>query len=321
MVPHAVEPPGAEPGISATVVQSAIRSRAGILTFDAQQDTRFSQSQSVINKGIRSCMCAPIWAENRILGALLLDRTFTQPFNAEDLELVTLVGFQAAMAIDRVRIAERARAADEQRHRLLQHLGPAAVQALVGAEGEKDHLAPTLRAEAGVVAVLPVGLAALAGSRPAEEVASRVLAVQEAVRSLLLDEGAAVDATMAGGAVGVFGMMQPGGAGGGAAAPLRCALQARQRVAALEAEHPEPRIALGIGVDVGAALLGNFGTPERPEVRAVGAAVDGALRLAGSAAPGQILAGSGAAVRAGSGFDLSATGPLGARILVGLREP
>lgn len=316
MVPHATEPPGAEPGISATVVQAAIRSRAGILTFDAQQDTRFAQSQSVINQGIRSCMCTPIWAENRILGALLLDRTFTQPFNAEDLELATLVGFQAAVAIDRVRLADRARTADEQRHRLLRHLPAATVQALVGGEADRDHLAPALRAEAGVVAVSPVGLAALAGALPAEAAAARVLAAQEAVRAALLEEGAAVDARMTGGVVGVFGLLAQGA---GAEVPLRCALAARERIAQLEAQQPEPRMAAGIGVEIGPALAGNFGTPERPEVRAVGSAVDTALRLAAAAGADQILVGPGAAQRAGGSFELAPGAPGGARVLVASR--
>ena len=316
MVPHAVEPPGSEPNISATVVQAAIRSRAGILTFDAQQDTRFAQSQSVIAQGIRSCMCTPIWAENRILGAVLLDRTFTQPFNAEDLELATLVGFQAAVAVDRVRMADRARAADEQRHRLLRHLPPATVQALVGGEADRDQLAPVVRAEAGVVVVAPVGVAALAAAVPADAAAARVLAAQEAVRTALLDEGALVDARMTGGVVGVFGLLPQGT---GTEAPLRAALLARERIASLEAQQAEPRIAAGVGVEIGPALAGNFGTPERPEVRAVGGAVDAALRLAAVAGAGQILVGPGAAQRAGAGFELSSSGPGGTRVLVGSR--
>jgi adenylate cyclase len=316
MVPHATEPPGADPAISATVVQAAIRSRAGILTFDAQQDSRFARSSSVIAQGIRSCMCAPIWAENRILGALLLDRSFTQPFNAEDLELVALVGFQAAVAIDRVRMADRSRAADEQRYRLLRYLPPQAVQALIGAEGERDLLSPALRGEAGVVVVAPIGLAALAGTLPAEEAAARVLAAQEAVRGALLDGGAVVEARMTGGVVGVFGLLPQGA---GAETPMHCALLARQTVAALEERHPEPRISAAVGVEIGAALLGNFGTPERPELRAVGGAVDAALRLAASAGAGQILLGPGAAERARGSFELAPGEPGGPQALVGAR--
>lgn len=315
MVPHAVEPAGAEPRVSATVVQAALRARAGILTFDAQQDERFSQSQSVIAQGIRSCMCAPIWAENRILGALLLDRSYTEPFTPEDLELATLVGFQAAMAVDRARLADRTRAADEQRQRLLRHLAPGATAALVGLDAERDLLAPGLRSEAAVLAVALVDLAALVQARPPEEVAARVLGAQEALRALLLDEGAAVDVRMTGGVVAVFGLLHADPQAGERA--LRCAAAVRDRVAALEAERPEPRLGLGAGVEVGLVLAGNFGEPERPELRAVGAAVEAALRLASGAERGQILAGPLASERAGDGFELGPPGRAGARRLLG----
>lgn len=317
MVPHAVEPPGGEPRVSATVVQAALRARAGILTFDAQQDQRFSQSQSVIAQGIRSCMCAPIWAENRILGALLLDRSYTEPFTPEDLELATLVGFQAAMAVDRARLADRTRAADEQRQRLLRHLAPGATAALVGLDADRDLLAPGVRNDAAVLAVALLDLSALAGARPPEEVAGRVLAVQEAARSLLLEDGAAVDVRMTGGVVAVFGLLHPDPQAGERA--LRCAAAIRERIAGLESEKPEPRIGLGAGVEVGQVLAGNFGEVERPELRAVGAAVEAALRLATSAERGQILAGPVASEKAGGGFELGPPGRGGARRLVASR--
>jgi hypothetical protein len=78
MVPRAVEPPGADPRFSTTVVNTALRTRAGILTIDAQQDLRFAHATSLVAQGVRSCLCAPIWADNRILGALVLDRTFSE---------------------------------------------------------------------------------------------------------------------------------------------------------------------------------------------------------------------------------------------------
>ena len=133
MVPLLAEPQDRPPRLSATVVQATLRSRAGILTLDAQQDLRFAQSQSVIVQGIRSCICAPIWADNRILGVLLLERGFADPFTADDLELATLVGFQAALAVERVRMAERARVSEEQRSRLLRHLDPSVAAPLLSA--------------------------------------------------------------------------------------------------------------------------------------------------------------------------------------------
>lgn len=315
MVPHAVEPPDAEPRTSTTVVEEAIRSRAAILTFDAQQDQRFSGSQSVIAEGIRSCMAAPIWAENRILGALVLDRTYAEPFNAEDLELATLVGFQAAMAIDRARLADRTRVADEQRQRLLRHLPPATAAAMLSAEG--DPLAPAVRPDAAVLAVALVDLAALAAARPPQEVAARVLAAQEALRAMLLDLGAAVETRLTGGAVGIFGLLQP--AAEGMERALAAALEVRERVAALEAGQPEPRLGVSAGLEAGTVLAGNFAGAEQPELRAVGAAAEGALRLAGRAGPGQVLVGREAAARSGGALRLGDADAGGARPLLGAR--
>ena len=89
MLPRATEPVGSPPRVSETVVAAAAKGRAGLLTIDAQQDLRFTGSQSVIAQGIRSCLCVPVWADNRILGMLVLDRGFVDPFTADDLELTT----------------------------------------------------------------------------------------------------------------------------------------------------------------------------------------------------------------------------------------
>jgi GAF domain-containing protein len=317
MVPHAVEPPGADPRISATVVKAALRSRAGILTFDAQQDLRFAQSQSVISQGIRSCLAAPIWADNRILGALVLDRSFTDPFNAEDLELATLVGLQAAMAVERSRLAERSRAADEQRQRLLRHLPAATAAQLLASEPERDLLAPAVRPDAASLSVVLCDASDLASARPPAEAAARVLAAQEAAREILLAEGAAVETRMTGEIVAVFGVTPPEGDAAGRA--MRCALAVRDRIRALEANRPEPRLAARAGVDAGPVLAGNFAGPDQPELRAVGAPIESACRLAAEAGRNAVLVGAGAAERAGARFELSPATRDGWRELKGAR--
>jgi adenylate cyclase len=285
MVPLLAEPADGAPRLSATVVQATLRSRAGILTLDAQQDARFAQSHSVISQGIRSCISAPIWADNRILGVLLLERGFADPFTADDLELATLVGFQAALAVERVRMAERARATEEQRARLLRHLAPAVAAPLLSSDAERDVLEPALREVVALAAALD-GVPALALAVPGAEAAARAAALQRAIAELALGAGAAVDARLDGGVLAVFGVPQ--------ALPdardraERCAAALLARAAEVEAAHPPPRLALKLGLAAGSALAGNFGTVERPELRAAGAPVDAAQRAAAGAAPGAI---------------------------------
>jgi adenylate cyclase len=298
MVPIVAEPPDRPPRLSATVVQATLRSRAGILTLDAQQDLRFAGSASVISQGIRSCISAPIWADNRILGVLLLERGYADPFNADDLELATLVGFQAALAVEGARLAQRARAAEEQRALLVRYLDPAAAAPLLSSDAERDLLAPTLREDLGALAVSLVGLDAVAAVRPAAEAAQRAAGLQRALAAAALAEGAAVDARLDGGLLAVFGL--PRALPDAAARALRCASALVARASALEEGQPPPRLAAKAGVEVGTALVGDFGTPERPELRAVGGAVDAAQRLAADAGPGEVLCGPNAARASGA---------------------
>ena len=293
MVPLVAEPPDRPPQLSATVVQAALRSFAGILTLDAQQDLRFAESKSVIMGGIRSCICAPIWADNRILGVLLLQRGAADPFTADDLDLATMVGFQAALAVEHERMSERARSCQEARQSLAQHLPADVVAAVAGADApERDSLEPALHHDVAVVSVVLHGVSALAAARPAPESALRVLALQHALAQLLLDLGAMVEQRLDGGILAVFGFPQPLPDPGPAA--LRAARAVLERADALEGGEA-PRLDVRVGVDGGNAMVGNFGPVDRPDLRAVGDGVEAALRLALDAAPGEALVGQSAA--------------------------
>jgi GAF domain-containing protein len=286
MVPVLAVPTDRPPRISATVVQATLRGRAGILTLDAQQDLRFSQSESIIAHGIHSCISAPIWADNRVLGVLLLERGFVDPFTAGDLELATLVGFQAALAVERERIAERARAAEHVRQGLLQHLDTATAAAVLAAEPDAEPLAPALR-DVAVVALTVDGIDALATAVPPAEAARRAAALQRALSDAALSDGAAVERRLDGGLVAVFGLLEP--AADGVDTAVRCAERLARRAAELEAPAVSPRLAVRLGVASGRALVGDFGAPGDPELRAAGAAVEAALRRAAAAARGAVL--------------------------------
>jgi GAF domain-containing protein len=286
MVPVLAVPTDRPPRISATVVQATLRGRAGILTLDAQQDQRFSQSESIIVHGIQSCICAPIWADNRVLGVLLLERGFVDPFTADDLELATLVGFQAALAVERERMAERARAAEHVRQGLLQHLDAASAAVVLSAEPDAEPLAPALRDGVAVVAVAVDGVDALAAATTAGEAARRAAALQRALSDAALSDGAAVERRMDGGLVAVFGLLEPAPDRAGVA--QRCAERLAGLAAELEPGGAGPGLAVRLGVASGRALVGDFGVPGEPALRAAGTAVAAAVRRAASAAPGAV---------------------------------
>ncbi len=286
------EPADAPARPDATVVQATLRSRAGILVLDPHGADLPARGAGA---GIRSSICAPIWADNRILGVLVLERLRGEPFTAEDLDVATLVGFHAALAVERARRGAAPSPAGELRARLLRHLPPDAAGPLLEGEDGQRALEPVVREDATVLAAALEGVDALATARPPAEVGERVVAVQAALAAIAWAENGTVEARLDGGLLAVLGA--PVSRPDGGARALRCARSMLERAAELEATREPPRLRLRIGLEIGRVLQGDFGPPGRPELRALGDAVEGALRLVAEAAPGEALAGPGVARR------------------------
>jgi len=78
------------------------------LVADAMSDQRFSRAQSVVNFRIRSVMCVPLVAQNQLVGLLHVDTLDpTSAFQRDDLETLTGIANQAAVAIANATMHER----------------------------------------------------------------------------------------------------------------------------------------------------------------------------------------------------------------------
>jgi len=299
MVPRVHNPSEGPPLGSEALMAAAARTRAGILSLDAQQDLRFASSQSIISQGIRSCLCVPIWADNRILGMILLDRGLGDPFTAEDLELVALVGYQAAIAIDRERFAERARASDRRSGELLRHFPSNLVHAALTQESlDRNPLDLALRPEAAVLRAEIDGLLALAEIGSMDQVEVFLHECFEGLQAVVFDYGGVLERRAGSSLTALFGV--PGGEPESAIHALRCGLAMQQRFGVLrQVDAPLVPMALRIGVESGRVLAGNYGPSDRPDFAAFGEAVDAAVALASAAGPGEVAAGPNARERAG----------------------
>lgn len=93
--------------VSRSLLRQAEEKRVGILARDASTDERFSESSSVALMNLRSLMLVPMVSRNRFLGAIYVENC-TRPgcFTRMDLELLTLLGNQAAFAIDNASLYE-----------------------------------------------------------------------------------------------------------------------------------------------------------------------------------------------------------------------
>jgi class 3 adenylate cyclase len=152
---------------------------------------------------------------------------------------------------------------------------------------DDDPLALALRP----AAVLRISLHA-AGVAGVLDAPARIRSALDVCIRAVNDAGGVASRLAGTGVLGLFGLAGPDPGDGTRA--LRAARTARARVRELGG------LDVRVGLDIGQVLAGNTGGPLGAELAALGLAADRAERLAALAAPGEILAGVGAAASDGA---------------------
>jgi signal transduction histidine kinase len=101
------------PVISRTIANRAIQERVSVLVQDAQMDQQLRVQPSIAFSAIRSAMCVPLVHQDAVKALILLDAKTARAFVQEDLELVTAIANQAAVALANTELYEELRRAYE----------------------------------------------------------------------------------------------------------------------------------------------------------------------------------------------------------------
>lgn len=93
--------------VSRTLLQQIEQDRVSLIASDAAADARFATTESIVFSKLRSFMLVPLVARDHCLGAIYVENS-SRPacFQAVDLELLTLLGTQAALAIENALLYE-----------------------------------------------------------------------------------------------------------------------------------------------------------------------------------------------------------------------
>lgn len=103
----------AQPGIttgshfySQSIANLACQQKEAILTTDAQTD--FPGVDSVLQQGIHASVCVPLYPREEVIGVLYIDNlSLSNIYVNEDVEFLTALASQAAIAIDNARLYEK----------------------------------------------------------------------------------------------------------------------------------------------------------------------------------------------------------------------
>jgi adenylate cyclase len=107
-----------------------------ILTNDASVDSRFESSDSILFQTIQACMCAPLKPRDTVIGVLYADNiSMSNTYSEEDLEFLTALANQAAIAIENASLMKKMQSEAVIRAKL-ERFFPAAVSRKIEEEGD-----------------------------------------------------------------------------------------------------------------------------------------------------------------------------------------
>jgi sigma-B regulation protein RsbU (phosphoserine phosphatase) len=93
--------------LSNTLIQTVVERKNGILVIDAATDGQLAAAESIRIQGVTSCMAAPLFVEEKVIGLIYLEvRLGRKSFAEEDLRLLTSLANTAAIKIQNLRLRE-----------------------------------------------------------------------------------------------------------------------------------------------------------------------------------------------------------------------
>lgn len=275
--------------LSAHLLARVREARESVLIFDAGTDLRFADARSLIAQGVRSAMAVPILEGEGVRGVLFLDsRQQIAAFSERDLELLTGIAAQAALALERTALIRRIEQDAEARANLARFLSPALVEqarkgALVLERGGKLTFTTVLFSDIR-------GFTSLSERAGPEETVRMLNAYFERMVDCVFRHGGVLDKFIGDAIMALWGA--PVRRADDVERAIACALDMQREVAAFNreraAEGSEP-VSIGIGINAGAAVVGNMGSPRRLEYTAIGDAVNVASRLCSIAGAGEVV--------------------------------
>ncbi|HYG81551.1 MAG TPA: adenylate/guanylate cyclase domain-containing protein [Pyrinomonadaceae bacterium] len=296
--------------IGRTITRKVMKDRVALLSQDAAAEAMFAGVESIVSQGVRSTICAPLVAESGVHGALYADRL--DPFAAfkpDDLELITAVAAQTAVAVENARAHERLAREEVARANYGRFLPEYVVkQMLENPESFKL---------GGVNQTITVLFADIRGFTRLSEHANPEKVVQllnkyfSAMTDIIFAHGGTLDKYLGDGLMALFGA--PTATPQDATNALNAAVAMQRRVMSINQELRAEglnEIGVGIGLHTGEAVVGYIGSERRSEYTAIGDTVNTASRLESNSKGGQILLSDATARAATSRYPLKQRDPI-----------
>jgi adenylate cyclase len=296
--------------IGRTITRKVMKDRVALLSQDAASDEQFAGVDSIVSQGVRSTICAPLVGESRVHGAIYADRL--DPFAAfkpDDLELISAVASQTAIAVENARAHERLAREEVARANYSRFLPEYVVKQML--ENPDSFKLGGVNQTITVLFADIRGFTRISEHAQPEKIVGLLNRYFSAMTDIIFAHGGTLDKYLGDGLMALFGA--PSATPQDASNALNAAVAMQRRVMGINVElHQEGlnEIGVGIGLHTGEATVGYIGSERRSEYTAIGDTVNTASRLESNALGGEILVSDATAKAARSRYKLKARDPI-----------
>jgi adenylate cyclase len=275
--------------IGRTITRKVMRERVALLSQDAASDEQFAGVDSIVSQGVRSTICAPLMAESRVHGALYADRL--DPFAAfkpDDLELISAVAAQTAIAVENARAHERLAREEVARANYSRFLPEYVVKQML--ENPDSFKLGGVSQTITILFADIRGFTRISEHAPPEKIVNLLNRYFSAMTDIIFAHGGTLDKYLGDGLMALFGA--PTATPDDASNALNAAVAMQRRLLGINRELRDEgfaEIGVGMGLHTGEVVVGYIGSDRRSEYTAIGDAVNTSSRLESNAQGGEIL--------------------------------
>jgi adenylate cyclase len=296
--------------IGRTITRKVMRDRVALLSQDAASDEQFAGVDSIVSQGVRSTICAPLVAETRVHGALYADRL--DPFAAfkpDDLELISAVAAQTAIAVENARAHERLAREEVARANYSRFLPEYVVKQML--ENPDSFKLGGVSQTITILFADIRGFTRISEHAPPEKIVGLLNRYFSAMTDIIFAHGGTLDKYLGDGLMALFGA--PTATPDDASNALNAAVAMQRRLLGINRELRDEgfqEIGVGMGMHTGEAIVGYIGSDRRSEYTAIGDTVNTSSRLESNALGGEILISDATAKAAHSRYRLKPRPPI-----------
>ncbi|MBF0539660.1 MAG: FHA domain-containing protein [Nitrospirae bacterium] len=277
---------GGDNSYSRSIVQRVLETNQPINT-DSQDD----YSTATLSRNVKAIMCAPITADDAVIGVIYLEDSRFEQFSENDLTMLTSITNNVSSGIERISLYEKIRQEAVIKSNLERFLSPNVVAKVTDDSKKKGRISfDAEKLDASILFSDIKGFTAMSERLDPHEIARLLNDYFEIMTEIVFRYEGTLDKYVGDAVMAVFGA--PIAYEHHAYNAVLAAIEMQNKLKVFKASLDQRRqFDIRIGVNTGEVVTGYMGSPHRMEYTVLGEAVNVASRLESLAQPGGIFIG------------------------------